>query len=272
MENKLKKVLILSLSCDIDYYMKEEEVIKETWAKQIINGQKNNFDILFMHSSIKDYIDKDRHTIFTKSGDGYYDTGEKTIKSLIFLKKSNINYDYILLTNTATVINIELVDIFVNSKLIDDDKIYGGKLILPVGHVPFFRGDFILFSKNIAEEIIKSSENFIWRKIPNDEIVICCLGSYRNNQGYEILNQFVELNSIDYIEDFSFNDVGNYFYVNTKIRDIDRKNNEPIICAMKLVWHYIEKQKYSNNNLNGLVRKPTIIELNNGVYKIELIK
>lgn len=271
METGKKKVLILSLSCDIEQYIEEENVIKETWGKRIFNGEKDNFDILFMHSSKNDYIDHDNHVIFIKSKDGYYDTGEKTLKSLILLNEQNVDYDYILFTNTATVINIDLVDLFVNSEFINNDKIYGGKLIFPVSHVPFFRGDFILVHKSLVDEIIKSDNDFMERKYPNDEVITLCLIKYRKSLGLEVINQFIELNSIDYIEDFNFNDANQYFYVSTKIMDIERSDNDVMICAMKLIWYYVDRLKVAVD-FNKIVRKPTVIELNNGVYKIELIK
>lgn len=270
MKTEKKKVLILSLSCDIEEYVEEENVIKETWGERIFSGELYNFDVLFMHSSTKDYINYDKHIIFTKSKDGYYDTGEKTLKSLILLNEQNVNYDYILFTNTATVINVDLVDSFVNSEFIDNDKVYGGKLIFPVSHVPFFRGDFILVHKTLINEMIKTARNFMERKYPNDEAITMCLIQYRKSLGAEVLNQFVELNSIDYFEDFNFNDADQYFYVNTKIRDIERSNNDVMICAMKLVWHYVDKKK-CEVDFNKIVRKPTTVQLNNGLYRIEFI-
>jgi len=273
MEKQKKKVLILSLSCDLQPYLQEENIIKETWAKSIVSGEKDNFNLLFMHSSNENSIDLENHVIYAISSDDYYGTGEKTLKSLITLYNNpDIEFDYILLTNTATVINIDLVDKFVNSALINDDKIYGGRLVFPVLHVPFLRGDFTLISKKLVKEVVNNSAEYIGRRMANDEVVVWCLLKYREFKGPNIINQFIEVNAIDCFEDYSFKDVNSStFYVNTKIEGIDRNDNDVMISAMKLAWFSMNWNK-SEIDLGKLIKKPTLVQFNNGLFKMEFIK
>lgn len=43
----MKKGIILVMSCNIERYIKEEEIIRNTYAKDIIDGKYDNLSICF---------------------------------------------------------------------------------------------------------------------------------------------------------------------------------------------------------------------------------
>ena len=71
----MKKAIILVMSCEQGRYIAEEEVIRETWAKPIINGKIENVSIMFYRggSETEEY-DKDKCLLKLTSDDDLYKT------------------------------------------------------------------------------------------------------------------------------------------------------------------------------------------------------
>lgn len=264
-----KSVLVLSLSCDIDFYINEEKIIRKTWGREILDGTYDNFDLFFMHSSDKDFIDFDNNIIYTKSPDDYNGTGFKTILSLELIRQYK-EHDYIILTNTATVLNLKLISEFIDSDAIDENKFYGGLVVFPAAHIPFFRGDFILLSKNSINYALEGYKQFSNKSWPNDEFIFMCItrGNKFLSDGKEFENSFMQVKSIDNFEDLKISDIGGNFYINTKL--LNRKNNDIIISNMISAYYLIKSDK-NKYDFNDIVHVPNIVKTNNGIFKIEMV-
>jgi hypothetical protein len=178
---RMKKVkcLILLMSCNHSFFKKEEDMVKQTWLKPIVDNKYDGFDYMFYTSGPTDFIDYTRHIVYVNSPDDWEGTFVKTKQALNIINKE-FDYDYIVRTNLSTYINIPLLQIIINSGALDpykDSTLFGGQLIKNNG-VFYPCGNFLLFSKHLAEEIVKSDINEIKA---DDYIIGKILTNYRKH-------------------------------------------------------------------------------------------
>ena len=102
--------------CNDSHFIREMNVIKESWGKDILDGNYPNLDIWFYTAGNKNYIDIDNHIIYVIADDSLYGTWEKTYKAIQILN-TYIKYDFIFRTNTSNVINIKLLNNLISSHL-----------------------------------------------------------------------------------------------------------------------------------------------------------
>lgn len=129
-----KKILILIMSCNDEFFINEEKVCRETYLKDI---DHKNLDVVYYFyrgkeagsQEAEDYIDEENRILHINSvGDGLEDTYEKTIAAFKLLEKAGVKYDYVVRTNTSTWINLDLLDLFLGE--LDNETInYAGNLI-----------------------------------------------------------------------------------------------------------------------------------------------
>lgn len=268
----MKRLLILSMLCNQEKYIKQSLMIRQTWGRNVLSNSLENVEMYFFtkSESDKEYIDYDNHIIYVNASDDLFNTGEKTIEA--FKMAINFfNFDYCVLTNTATVINIDLVNKFINSNLIDENCYYGGNLIYRITNPLFFRGDFILLSrKNINLVAINGSaiKNHIFYGA-NDVMIFVSLFENTKDGEQNLLKKYKAVCCIDDFErDFLINDIGRNFYVNLKMLKND--NNDIILNNIIGVTSLIESDK-REYDMSELVFSPKTIMTVNGVYKIEKI-
>ena len=89
------------MSCNNWFFKKEEEVVKNTWLKPVIDGQYPEVDWYFYTTGERNLIDKQNHVIYVNSNDNWDSTFLKT-KLAFKIAKENLNYDYIVRTNLST--------------------------------------------------------------------------------------------------------------------------------------------------------------------------
>ena len=96
-----KKILILLMSCNIEFFQKEEELCKQTWLSNI--DQYDNIDYFIYTASDNDkcYINTDNHKIKVPTNDDLYSTLSKTLLTLQVLEQTQLlqDYDYIFRTD-----------------------------------------------------------------------------------------------------------------------------------------------------------------------------
>ena len=85
-----KKILILLMSCNIEFFQKEEELCKQTWLSNI--DQYDNIDYFIYTASGNDkcYISTDNHKIKVPTNDDLYSTLSKTLLTLQVLEQTQI--------------------------------------------------------------------------------------------------------------------------------------------------------------------------------------
>lgn len=265
---KMKKLLILAMTCNQEKYYKQELITRNTWAKNIFDGLYDNVNLYFFTASKTgyNYIDYDEKKIYVNSQDELIDTSEKT-KIAFKMAVENLDFDYCVLTNTATVLNVNLINEFINSEFIDENCYYGGHLIYRVNLPLFFRGDFILISKKTVD-FLSNNINIVKSNVfcANDVSIFIALSTLDKIEDI-FLKKYKCVKCIDnYLEDFSLNDIGSNFYINTKIND-----NEDI-CLPNIVGSYsLIKSDKRNYDISKLIFSPNKIDSVCGSFKINKI-
>jgi hypothetical protein len=257
-----KKLLILGLSCNADCYLTEEKLAFNTWAKPIKDKVYDNIELYFFRRGETEMIDEKKHVIFVDIADDLNHTYEKMYRAITIAKKE-INFDYLVITNTATVLNLKLIDEFINSDVINDEKYYGGEMVLPVFCPVFFRGDFILLAKKKVE-ILAEKQCYC----ENDMEPFFQFMMAEELKSYdEFFKRMVQVKAVGDIKRININDIGSNFYVNCKA--YDRKNSDAIIVNIVGVTSLIfsDKKKYDLKNL--IYYTPKEINTNIGNFKIE---
>lgn len=128
---KPKKILMLSMSCNIPYFKTLLAVVKDTWAKPIIQGKYKNILWFAYTTCDKKHpypcIDFENNIIYVDCGDGLFDTYVKTQKAYQMLLNAGINdFDYIVRTNTSCFINIDNMIQKINKT--KENEILGGQV------------------------------------------------------------------------------------------------------------------------------------------------
>ena len=161
----MKKILILSMFCNDDFFLQAEKVVFQTWAKPIIDGKYPNIQFFGFTSSDdgKYHISYEQHVIRVPSDDSLKGTLEKTIKTLKFIDKIGIEYDYIFRTNTSVYVNANMLDYFVQ-RLYEDQTIWAGNLFMspyfvgaPFKACMYAIGNALLLSKRLVSILIDNS-------------------------------------------------------------------------------------------------------------------
>jgi len=153
----MKKCLILCMSCNIPFFQKEEKLISQTWGKDVFNGKYPNINIAIYSASEdgKYHYNKNTHKLLVPSGDGLFDTFEKT--KLAFKAANSIaelkDYDFILRTNTSCYINIKLLNNLLD--ILDENLVYCSEpqccpnATAPFNWAPHPMGSCMILSKSI---------------------------------------------------------------------------------------------------------------------------
>lgn len=154
-----KKILILLMSCNIEFFQKEEELCKQTWLSNI--DQYDNIDYFIYTASGNDkcYISTNNHKIKVPTNDDLYSTLSKTLLTLQVLEQIQIlqNYDYIFRTNLSTYVNISLLNEFVQN-ITDDNITYATECYItkeqgPYKYCIFPQGNGTLLSRKLYKQL-----------------------------------------------------------------------------------------------------------------------
>lgn len=150
------KICFIVMSCDKHPYPEEERYVKETWAKDIIEGKYENTGFLIYRGGGKETsYDENTRILRLKTGDSWDYTYTKTVECLKYVR--SLGYDWIVKTNTSNYVNVRLTLDFIKSLPEGDDKMYGPKILcVPKDRLCFLRGNFNIFSPAITDDIIKT--------------------------------------------------------------------------------------------------------------------
>ena len=163
---KKKKIVVLVMSCQDPFFKKEEMVCRDTWAKPILKGQYDNIEYYsYVGGCERSYVDFHDHRIYCKSGDGIFETYQKTYEVFKLLDRFDIEYDYIFRTNTSTVVNVGLLDAFINSGL-NDECVYCGELYTiglpcPLTNSIYARGNSVILSRHLIDVIMDFDKHVV---------------------------------------------------------------------------------------------------------------
>lgn len=195
----MKKILILSMSCNDEFFVNQVNKIKETWGKDIIDGVYSNIDFMSYDGWEKNHsYDKEKLVLHLRCEDDLDNTYKKTYYALNVIQKS-FDYDYVFRTNTSTYVNVPLLNEFVQS-LDNDEILWTSELYsLVESNTPYplnlyGRGNGLLLSRKLIDIILKDGISLLYEEHVDDVMIGNVLNSYwiKNGKNYE-----------DYIKSFT---------------------------------------------------------------------
>lgn len=252
-----KKAIILCMSCNQERYINEEQVIKKTWGKDIIEGKYDNIKLLFYRGDADEIYVED-NVIYVDEKDDLNGTYHKSLKAFRYVE-NNFEYDYIIRSNTSNYINIKAIKQFLDFDLIDNETMFGTSLLISGVNngVPFLRGNFLIIPKKIINILIN---NNIGLSCGIDDF---CFGYilWRHYKG-EYLKHILEIDTINNINELYYERLCNSYCV--RLRNVENIENIPLLM---IGFHSIYK------NIKTLINPPhgfTNIETSYGKIPIDL--
>lgn len=175
-----KKILILSMSCNHPYFKSLLSVVKDTWVKSIINKEYENVEWFAYTACDKKHpvpeIDYKDHIIYVDSKDDLYSTYDKTQKAYNMIK-NQIDFDYVVRTNTSVFINIDNLNKKLNTH--NSSNLIGGIVgyyhKYHNGHTEFkwnmIAGLFMCMDKKYFDIAMTATNNYDTIPAPDDVII-----------------------------------------------------------------------------------------------------
>lgn len=189
----MKKILIMVMSCNDEFFVTQEQVIKETWIKKIDKFDNINYIIYRGDPNIQKHkYDKQEHLLTLKCEDDVNNTFKKTYYAFNLAHKI-FDYDYIFRTNTSTYVNVELLNEFVQN--LDNDEILWSSDLYSLSNsfcpYPLYlygRGNGILLSKKLVDIILCEGISYLYLEKCDDWLIGNILNSYWIKQGKDYLD------------------------------------------------------------------------------------
>lgn len=185
----MKKILIMAMSCQHEFFVNQEEHVKATWAKDVIDGKYENISFMFYRGGYeKNAFSKKDRLLKLNVEDDIYNTFKKTYFAFSMADKVCGEYDYIFRTNTSTFVNVELLNAFVQ-QIENDDFVYSGDIISlteiasPYPMCLSIRGNSLLLSKKNVELILKEGLPFLYCDTTDDAAMSNIINTYHIKNG-----------------------------------------------------------------------------------------
>lgn len=124
-------LLFIAMSCNLDFFKLEEQVIRDTWAKPIIEGAYENIGFFTYKSCNNEHPTEciDGNTIYVDVPDDLDHTYSKTKRAFQLLKENGYTWDYVVRTNTSCFWNVKKTIELYHNKLKNNEilaSVYGG--------------------------------------------------------------------------------------------------------------------------------------------------
>lgn len=228
------------MSCNQERFINEEQVIRETYAKDIINNKYDNIKIIFYRGGYEEEkYDEENNLLCLTSSDSWIGTFKKTIDAFRWVYENICDFDYIIRTNTSTYINIKGILQFLNMDL-PKDMICGPNVLINKfnNYIPYMGGWFLIIPKHIIEVLIKN-----WHIVNTDIVDDAGIGFvlYKFYGGKYVENFMYEVDTIGDMYK-TFLDRFNSAYC---VRVKDEKNYENNIIRMYGL-HFLYKKMAIN--------------------------
>ena len=189
----MKKILISVMSCNDDFFITQEQIIKETWINQL--KQFDNIDYIIYRGDpniLKHKYDKEQHLLSLRCEDDIDNTFKKTYYAFKLAHKI-YDYDYIFRTNTSTYINVALLNQFIQ-QLDNDEILWSSDLyslnssFCPYPLYLYGRGNGMILSKKLVNIILNEGISHLYLEKCDDWLIGNILNTYWIKQGKDYLD------------------------------------------------------------------------------------
>ena len=173
------------MSCNNEFFINEEAIVRDTWAKPIIEGKYENIRYCSYRGGYeKNSYSKSECCFKLNVEDDLKHTFKKTYFAMSMAFKTFGEYDYVFKTNTSTYVNIELLNAFVQA-LENDDIAYTGEMYslsevcAPYPMCLCLRGNSMLLPKLLANVILNNGLSLLYSsELTDDPCISNLLNSY----------------------------------------------------------------------------------------------
>lgn len=175
------EVLFLIQSCNEERYIKEEQILRETYLKRLRKG----CCYYFYRGNGNNTLSGD--TLLLDCEDDLNHTFKKTMMALSVFK--NKGYDFIVRLNTSNWINMELLFNLLETLNSSKRELIGGKALKngTTKGIPILRGNLLIINKTIMNDLFESTKKKYDSGI-DDVLIGLNLFSYYKEIGVEYLN------------------------------------------------------------------------------------
>ena len=187
----MKTILILAMSCRADYFCKQIDIIKKTWANNLPDGISfGYYDGAWPEPSIDDE-DGFLH-IKVSTPDSLDYTLLKTVEGVSSIVKK---YDYIMRVNTSTWVNVKLLRKFVD-EIANEDTIYASELYslseaaTPFPLIIYPRGNAFMMSQKMWMTFIMESLPLRFVKQVDDVSIGSIMNSWMIKNNINLLEHY----------------------------------------------------------------------------------
>lgn len=171
-----KKILMLSMSCNIPHYQGLLGGVKDTWAKPLIQNKYENITWFGYTSCDKRHpepmIDFEEHMIYVDVPDTLEYTYLKTQKMYNMIKDL-VDFDYVVRTNCSVFVNVD--NMLKRLNVIDNNSIIGRIVKIDISDVDYYwliygfffamnRKNFEIGISVEQEKILKQYDNNVLKK------------------------------------------------------------------------------------------------------------
>lgn len=168
------KLVILAMSCNLPFFVKEEELVKETWGKDIVENKYEDVSLYFLKSDENERIEG--NYIYVNSGDDILHTMQKTMKGIHMLLDNGIEFDFLIRTNLSTYINIDVIRQFIYGDMLPNYQDWSGTLftseVVSTGKKYGPRGNFLFTNRGIINSIIYLYDKYYTDAVGLDDAII----------------------------------------------------------------------------------------------------
>ena len=180
------------MSCEDNFFVEQEKIIRETWLKEIDNFDNIDYCFYTGQTIEKHKYIKEDHKLILRCEDDINNTFKKTYYAFNIINKL-FEYDYVFRTNTSTYINIALLNQFVqelnNDEILWTSELYSlSNSFCPYPLYLYGRGNGILLSKKLINIILKEGKQFLYLEKCDDWIIGNILNTHWINEGKDYLD------------------------------------------------------------------------------------
>lgn len=215
------KVLFLIQSCNEERYIKEEQILRETYLKRLRKG----CSYYFYRGNGDNTLSGD--TLFLECEDDLNHTFRKTIMALTVFRKEN--YDFIVRINTSNWINIELLLDLLETLDSSKRELIGCKVVTngSTNGIPIMRGNLLILNKTIINDLFESIKKKYYSTVDDISIGLNLL-TYYKEIGIEYLSILKNISYKAYSDKITNKDIENTICIRL-VEKIKEDNNSEII-------------------------------------------
>ena len=267
--SKRKKILILIMTCNFPNYRFKEQIIRDTWFKDV-EKYEDIVDCYFFTSSALDNlkIDKDEKIIYVPIQDYRDRTFNKFMETVYLIDNAlKLEYDYLLRLNISTYPNLKLISEYIQT-IDNEQSMFCGTICNSPGwmrpnQLLFTQGEFLLFSKwnldRLKEYYAYNKRNFDMinadpiyaNRYYNDDgwVTHILYAYYTNSENTDIQDYFNNIHSLGLIHEYA-----------EKCRQ-DSEDYKNVLCINYKTCEY--------SDLDNLIKNTGDLDSNNDQYTLD---